>query len=205
MVRLWNRDGRDDPGRKRPWQVLVAEAFLVFILMVYFAKLCVLSMGIIVEIPGSGEHRISWNLLVFFVEIFMLFVTADAMLGLSSRRPAGWKKAVRGSMILLLFTLIGWHSDGVRSVSTLMTINPEIIIPLVILVIVLMYFPKVRDFYVPPMESRRPLWEWFKFSFASELYPPGKYRIVYPEGDERNAVAVIEKPRRKLLRRPGSE
>ncbi len=173
-----------DPNPKRPWQTLVAEGFLILVLTIYFAKIVVLAAGMLDE-DGVGVW--SWNFVVFLVEIFMLFVTADAMLGLASRRPKGWKKAVRGSMLLLLFTIIGWYSSSSISVSSLVTLNPLIVTPLVLMVIILMLMPKVRDYYIPPMESRRSLWAWIKFSFFSELYPSGKYRIAYPEDDPRNS------------------
>ena len=173
-----------DPNPKRPWQTLVAEGFLILVICIYFAKICILAVGMQIE---SGESPWSWNFVVFLVEIFMLFVTADAMLGLVSRRPKGWKKAVRGSMLLLLFTLIGWYSSGAISVATLVTLNPLIVTPLVLVVFVLMLMPDVRDYYVPPMESRRPLSAWIKFAFFSELYPTGKYRISYPEDDPRSS------------------
>lgn len=202
--REWRRRSVEDanipePGVKKPWAVIVAECFLLFVLGLYFAKVCVLSMGLIAEV---GSSRImSKNLFVFLCEIVMFFITADAMLGLSSRRPKGWKKAVRGSMLLLLFTLIGSFFGVTGSVSVLVTINPVIVAPLVLFVILLMLLPSVRRYYVPPMECEKSLLSWIKFSFVSELYPQGRYRISYPDGDERNCVEVDSGRRRRVRQR----
>ncbi len=169
---------------RKPFSILVAEVFLILILIIYFAKICTLGMGMFLERPWT-EIPFSWNMLFFICDIAMMFITVDSMLGLSSRRPKGWKKAMRGAIFLLLFTLIGRFigSSGL-TVSSYITLGLDIVIPLVILIFVLMMLPSVRDYYVPPMESRRPLLAWLRFAFFSPLYPSGKYRIAYAEDDE---------------------
>ncbi|MDO5862292.1 MAG: hypothetical protein Q4Q58_05835 [Thermoplasmata archaeon] len=175
---------RKDGGKpsKRPLALLVAECFLVLILSIYVGKICVLSMYLLNETPGGGMPTgVSWNLFIFLCEIAMLFITADALLGISSRRPKGWKKAVRGSLLMLLFTMVGTYTKDMGSVSSMVTLDPAIVVPLVAVVFVLMLLPNVRAYYVPPMEEGRPLSAWIKFAFFSELYPAGRYRIAYPE------------------------
>lgn len=181
-------DGKDEASipeitTKRPAGVIVAEVFLVFIMVIYFAKICVLSMGLFVEAPSDGPIM-SWNLLFLFAEVAMLFVTADSLMGLSSRRPKGWKKAARGAVLLLFFTLIGSFIRDSVVVSGLVTLNPLVVAPLVLIVMAVILLPSVRDYYVPPMESRKPLWAWIGFAAVSELYPAGTYRIRYDEERE---------------------
>ena len=203
------RQGKDttltDSKTKKPWAVVVAEIFLLFVLCIYVAKICVLSMGILAE---GNYTPISWNFFVFLCEIAMLFITADSMLGLSSKRPIGWKKAVRGSMLLMLFTLIATYLNVADSVSALVTIKPIVVAPIVALVIILMMLPSVRDYYVPPMEERRSLVAWIKFSLFWELYPSGKYRVSYPGKTDRNISAddyvncVVKRSNRDMLLKP---
>lgn len=168
---------------KLPAGVIVAEGFLVFILAIYFAKICVLSMGLFVEGPSDGII-LSWNLLFLVAEIAMLFITADSLMGLSSRRPKGWKKAARGALLLLLFTLIGSFIHGSLAVSGLVSLDPILVAPLVFIVMAVILLPSVRDYYVPPMESRLPLRAWISFAAVSELYPADSYRIRYAEERE---------------------
>ena len=165
-------------GRKGPAWIWVAEAFLVFLMAVYVAKLCILGMALLEEDPGI---YLSWNLLFFGLEIFMLFVTADSLLGLSSRRPAGWKKAARGSFLLAVFTVLGAAIGPELSASGLVTFDPRIVIPIVLAVMAVLLLPSVRAYYVPPMESKRPLSAWAAFAAFSELYPSGGYRIRYED------------------------
>ena len=169
--------------KKCPAGVIVAEAFLVFIMASYFAKICVLSMGLFVEAPSDGII-LSWNLLFLLAEVAMLFITADSLMGLSSRRPKGWKKAARGALLLLVFTLIGSFIQGSVAVSGLVSLDPLIVAPLVLIVMISILVPSVRDYYVPPMEVRRPLRAWLAFVAFSELYPAGTYRIRYAEERE---------------------
>ncbi len=166
-------------SRRTPAGVIVAEAFLVFIMITYFAKICVLSMGLLVE--SSDGVLPSWNLIFYVMEVAMIFITADAVFGLSSRRPAGWKKAARGSFILLILTITGSLVTGRLAVSGLVSLDPLYVTPMVLIVMAALLTPSVRDYYVPPMESRRPLKAWVGFAAFSQLYPKGEYRIAYAE------------------------
>ncbi len=166
-------------SRRTPAGVIVAEAFLVFIMITYFAKICVLSMGLLVE--SSDGVLPSWNLIFYVMEVVMIFITADAVFGLSSRRPTGWKKAARGSFILLVLTIMGSLVAGRLAVSGLVSLDPLYATPMVLIVMAALLTPSVRDYYVPPMESRRPLKAWVGFAVFSQLYPKGEYRIAYAE------------------------
>ncbi len=191
-----SKEGSDDGGipemtRGTPAGVLIAEAFLMFIMITYFAKICVLSMGLLVE--SSDGPLPSWNLIFFVIEIAMIMITADAVFGLSSRKPAGWKKAARGSFILLALTILGSLVSERIAVSGLVSLDPLYVTPMVLIVMVALLTPSVRDYYVPPMESRRPLRSWIAFAAFSQLYPKGEYRIVYAE--ERTEPAPVRKGR----------
>lgn len=187
---------------KMPAGIIVAECFLVFILAIYFAKICVLSMGLFVEGPSEGII-FSWNLLFLVAEVAMFFITADSLMGLSSRRPKGWKKAARGALLLLLFTLMGSFIHGSLAVSGLVSLDPMFVVPLVIIVMVVILLPSVRDYYVPPMESRRLLRAWIAFTAVSELYSSDSYRIRYAEEREypKEQVKIEKKGLRSLLSR----
>ena len=191
-----SKEGSEDGGipemtRGTPAGVLIAEAFLMFIMITYFAKICVLSMGLLVE--SSDGPLPSWNLIFFVIEIAMILITADAVFGLSSRKPAGWKKAARGSFILLALTILGSLVSERIAVSGLVSLDPLYVTPMVLIVMVALLTPSVRDYYVPPMESRRPLRSWIAFAAFSQLYPKGEYRIVYAE--ERTEPAPVRKGR----------
>ncbi len=166
---------------RRPLSITIAEAFLILILVIYFAKIVTLGMGMFRESSWTGI-LFSWNMFFFICDIAMMFVTVDSIISLNSRKPKGWKKAVRGAFLLFLFTLFGMLFGSGLSVGSYITLGLEFVIPMVVLVIALMLFPSVRDYYVPPLESRRPLSAWIAFAAFSELYPSGKYRISY--GDD---------------------
>ena len=191
-----SKEGNEDGGipemtRSTPAGVLIAEAFLMFIMITYFAKICVLSMGLLVE--SSDGPLPSWNLIFFVIEIAMILITVDAVFGLSSRKPAGWKKAARGSFILLALTILGSLVTERIAVSGLVSLDPLYVMPMVLIVMVALLTPSVRDYYVPPMESRRPLRSWIAFAAFSQLYPKGEYRIAYAE--ERTEPAPVRKGR----------
>lgn len=189
---------RDKKDRK-PFAVTLAELFLLVVLAVYFAKICILTVYMGQGGEGESILGLDSNLISLVLDLAMMFMTADSMLGLSSRRPKGWKKAVRGAVLLFVFTIIDALVGG--GVSSLVTIDPLLLLPVVVVVIALMCTKGVRRYYVPPMEEEKPLGAWLKFAGVSDLYPAGKYRIAYdgsaePVREEFDAEPAPEDPPR---------
>ncbi len=159
-----------------PMALKAAELFLVVIVGIYIAKVCILAMGIY---EGIGGRYMPFVTLV--IEVAMLFVTLDSLLVVSSRRPKAWKKVVRAAILLTIFNLYYWTGLS-ESLAAYVVFNPLLITPVALLVLVIMFTRTVRDYYVPLMEDERPLWDWVKYAFVSPLYTAERYHIMYDDG-----------------------
>lgn len=159
----------------RPLSLIVAEMFLLFIVGIYFTKICIVAMGLYVgHYKGMGII----SLTTYIFEIAMMFIAMDAMLGISSRKPKAWRKVVRSSILLFLISAIAWYGEFTGSAS-LVTLNPLLIAPFVVIVLLIMFMPKVRRYYVPPMMENRPMMAWVKFILFTPLYTSESYRIMH--------------------------
>ena len=167
----------------RPFVLKLAETFLVLICGIYLTKLAVLAMGMH---AGYGDGFLS--ILTFVVDVAMLFITADSLLSVSSRRPKAWKKAVRAAMLLVVFNLIAWFGTGSMTAASLVTMNPLIVTPLALFVMAVMFWSPIRRYYMPMMEEELSLWSWFKFAWFSPLYTSESYRIMYDDDRERSGL-----------------
>lgn len=176
----------DDPSRpsRSPFGVVVAEVFLIFILMIYFAKLGVLMMGLLSEDASDQLDLLGWNFIFYFVEIALFFLSLIGLFGLSSRRPSGWRNAARATVILLFMTVWGTLLGRTMSLTSIVTFRLDQVIPLVVIVLIAVMLPSVRRWYIPPMMESRPLSAWIRYMISGDLYPKGTYRISYPEPRE---------------------
>ena len=194
-ARLFRRRGEE------PLILRFAELFLMFIISIYIAKICLLAFGMYL---GYGLHRTS--LLMFVVDIAMMFLTTDSLLAITSRRPKAWKKVTRASILLIVFNLASWLGIMGSTAASLVVFNPAVVTPPSLAVLIMMYLPSVRRYYTPIMEEERPLWAWFRYSWFWPLYTADRYRVVYD--DERQGVdgAVEGRPAHpRSSRRRGGE
>ena len=162
----------------RPVVLKIAEFFLMLIVGMYLAKIVVLAVGLYDVI---GMHRTS--LLTYVVEIFMLYLTVDSLFVVSSRNPRAWKKVSRASMLLIIFNLIYWFGSSSMTTASYVVVNPLIITPMALFIMVVMYWAPIRRYYMPVMEDERTIWQWFKFSWFSPLYTSKGYRVMYDDRD----------------------
>ncbi len=164
----------------KPIAITFAELFLVLILIMYFLKIVFLGMAMSLE-EEPGIAVFSHNLWVFLVEGGLLFLGINALLGMSSHRPSGWKKAVRSSVFMFLASLLAIiFKDGFSAASQI-TLKPEISLVIMVIIIILMATRKVREYYTPPLEETRPIKDWVYLAASKKIYPDGEYEIVYPE------------------------
>ena len=169
-ARLFRRRGEE------PLILRFAELFLMFIISIYIAKICLLAFGMYL---GYGLHRTS--LLMFVVDIAMMFLTTDSLLAITSRRPKAWKKVVRASFLLVIFNLVAWMGLSQSTALGFVALNPALVTPFSLAILVIMFTRPVRSYYVPLMEDDRPLKDWVKSVFASPLYTSEGYRIIYED------------------------
>lgn len=159
-----------------PVVLKVAQTFLVLICALYLTKMAVLVMGLH---EGYGDPLVS--MATFVIDIVMLFVTADSLLSVSSRKPKAWKKVARAGMLLVIFNLIAWFGTDAMTASSLVSFNPMIVTPLAVIVILIMYWRPIRRYYTPLSEEVLPIGKWFLFSLFSPLYTSAEYRITYDD------------------------
>lgn len=157
-----------------PAALYVAEVFLFIIIAVYFAKLAVLSMGIVSD---YGDHVAS--VVTYVVDVIMLIATVDAVLGISSRKPSSWRKVMRGAILLFVFSVIGSIAGTGMSASALVTFSPVIVAVMCIPILGIMMTRTVRDHYVPPLQEMPGIGHWVTFAFFGQLFPAGRYEIDY--------------------------
>ena len=121
------------------------------------------------------------SMFMFLVEVLMLVVTCDSVLVISSRRPKAWKKVVRASFLLVIFNLVAWMGLSQSTALGFVALNPALVTPFSLAILVIMFTRPVRSYYVPLMEDDRPLKDWVKSVFASPLYTSEGYRIIYED------------------------
>lgn len=157
-----------------PAALYVAEVFLFIIIAVYFAKLAVLSMGIVSD---YGDHVAS--VVTYVVDVIMLIATVDAVLGISSRKPSSWRKVMRGAILLFVFSVIGSIAGTGMSASALVTFSPVVVAVMCIPILGIMMTRTVRDHYVPPLQEMPGIGRWIAFAFFGQLFPARRYEIDY--------------------------
>ena len=167
----------------RPLVLKVAETFLVLIVCLYLTKLALLAMGMH---EGYGNGIVS--MATYVIDVAMLFITVDSLLSVSSRKPKAWKKVVRAGMLLVIFNIISWFSTSSLTASSLAAMNPVIVTPLAVAIILIMYWGPIRRYYTPLMEDELSVWSWFKFSLFSPLYTSSEYRVMYDDERDRSAL-----------------
>ncbi len=168
---------------KRPPAVLVAELFLLIVLVLYFAKIITLITGLYNEDPSTGTLS-SANFRYYMIDLVMFFLTMSALLGMSSHKPAGWSKVIRSSTILALLTVVNIVVTRHSSVSGYINIDPKIILPVIAIVLLLMFTESVRRYYIPPFEELPPIRAWIRWVVFIPMFKGGDYHIVYPEDGE---------------------
>ena len=144
----------------------LAELFLLFVMGLYMVKICIIVNGMYVDF---GRPYVS--MFMFLVEVLMLVVTCDSVLVISSRRPKAWKKVVRASFLLVIFNLVAWMGLSQSTALGFVALNPALVTPFSLAILVIMFTRPVRSYYVPLMEDERPLWDWVKYA----------YRIIYED------------------------
>lgn len=159
-----------------PLALKLAELFLLFVMGLYMVKICIIVNGMYVDF---GRPYVS--MFMFLVEVLMLVVTCDSVLVISSRRPKAWKKVVRASFLLVIFNLVAWMGLSQSTALGFVALNPALVTPFSLAILVIMFTRPVRSYYVPLMEDDRPLKDWFKSVFASPLYTSEGYRIIYED------------------------
>lgn len=157
-----------------PAALYIAEVFLFIIIAVYFAKLAVLSMGIVSD---YGDHVAS--VITYVVDVIMLIATVDAVLGISSRKPSSWRKVMRGAILLFVFSVIGSIAGTGMSASALVTFSPVVVAVMCIPILGIMMTRTVRDHYVPLLQEMPGIGRWIAFAFFGQLFPAGRYEIDY--------------------------
>lgn len=160
----------------RPIVLRIAEAFLMVIVAIYFAKVVMLAVGMY---EGVGMPRTS--LFMFMVEIVMLYVTADSLIAVSSRHPRAWKKVTRASVLLIVFNLIYWFGASSSTVVSYIAFSPVLVTPAALFIMLVMYWEPIRRYYMPVMEDEKSVWEWFKYSWVWPLYTAEEYRVMYDD------------------------
>ncbi len=170
--KLWKRSGK-------PLAIVVAEAFLILTVILYFVRIVVLSMAAFIEDPEE-TRVLNLTMLTYIFEIAMIFVTINALLGMSSHRPSGWKTVARSSALLAIMTFIGLVTGHYLSVASLVFRVPEVF-PLVAIILILWFTRSVREYYTPPLENTPPLKQWVMFAIGYRMYPKGEYRIIRQE------------------------
>lgn len=157
----------------KPVTLYLAQLFLFLVIAIYFTKLSVLGMGFVVN---YGDELMA--MVTYVVDVLMLFMTIDAILGISSRKPSSWRKVMRSAMLLFLFSVIGVIL-GSTTAAGFLVLTPAAVAVICIPIAALMFLRSVREYYVPPMMECPRLAKWIMFSVAGQLFPAERYEISY--------------------------
>lgn len=164
---------RTTSHESRPAALYIAQFFLFLVIAIYFTKLSVLAMGFVMN---YGDEFMA--IVTFIVDVVMMLVTIDAIIGIASRKPASWRKVMRSAMLLFLFSVIGVAIGSSTAVSYV-ALDPAVVAVICIPMAALMFTRSVREYYVPPMQECPRLARWIGYAFIVQLFPAERYEIEY--------------------------
>lgn len=159
---------------KGPKLLLVAELFLAMAAGLYLLKMILISG----DLSAQGDDRIL-SLLMFGVNILMMFLAIHAAFGVSSKRISSWCTVVRNCGLLFIVSMLTYFTQIRLGVGADVTFDPILAGVIAIPVILIMLLPNVREFYMPPMAEKKPLVNWIMCLFGIRMYSSDEYELKY--------------------------
>lgn len=182
-----SRNEEDERIKSRsPPKVLVASQLLLFmILFRYSINFLFISYPANVSLIGVITNFVN----IAYISI-MSILAVEALLGLTSAKPQSWRKVVRSSLILSLTAVFMEVLKMFGLYTSSFNFGLELSVGMTVLVLLIMFLPHVRRFYIPPFVEVPPLKNWILFIFATPIVTAESYRFTY--GEDQKADVKLE-------------
>ncbi len=172
------KDGYDVSKRdvRMPKPLILAQLFMIVICFVYLTKLIGINADIMMDSTGTTiidnvdfETLYSYGMAI--LEIVLLVIAVDSLMGIESGRLKSWRKVVRScvtfSIPLLASALIYTSS----SYTHLFSLNPYITLAMSLDIILMMLLSiSIRMYYTPYGKELPPVSRWAKYAVYGKLF-----------------------------------
>jgi len=171
-------DRRKEHTKKMPLVLILSEIILAIVLLRY-----IMNFTHMVSPLDGGWFKQVLNCISIILSMTMCILCVNSIIGLSSSKLRSWRTVVRSSISLFITNLLYTLTDSLGLISSGFIIDNEFAAVLVLLSIVIMFLPSVREFYTPPVYECPPVRNWIWFLLSAPSMSGVRYEAAYP-GEE---------------------
>lgn len=165
---------RPKHAKKMPLVLILSEIILAVVLLRY-----IMNFTHLVSPVEVGWFRQVLNCISIILSMTMCILCVNSIIGLSSSKLRSWRTVVRSSISLFITNLLYTITDSLGLISSGFVISNEFAAVLVLLSIVIMFLPSVRDFYTPPVYECPPVKNWIWFLLSAPRMKGVRYEAAY--------------------------
>jgi len=187
-----DRKGRFIRLRRKPRPLIIAELFLVVVCLTYLMRLSGISLDIyygishFTIIDNPVLERL-YNYVMAFVEICLMMVTIQALVGIKSGRIKSWRKVTRSCLAFMLMVIPQLLIYRSNSYTHIFDFNPYMTTVSVYGIILLMILSiSIRKYYTPVGIRMPKTPSWVRYVFYGKLFPD-------ENDDDRGLLGVMKK------------
>ncbi|MBQ3735405.1 MAG: hypothetical protein II855_00575 [Candidatus Methanomethylophilaceae archaeon] len=164
---------------RMPLMLIVAEIFLLFLCANYCLKILSLEFEMIsdyakymITVKGAVNMTLSaWiTIVLVIVDIYLMIIATDALLGIASRRPTSWRKVARSCITFMAPLWVSAYLAHFSGFSHLFDFNPFIITGFLYNILLMMLLSVSIKAYYTPIDKETPgILSWLRYIFFGDL------------------------------------
>ena len=164
---------------RMPLMLIIAEVFLLFLCANYCLKILSLEFEMIsnyakymITVKGAVNMTLSaWiTIVLVLVDVYLMIIATDALLGIASRRPTSWRKVTRSCITFILPLWVAAYLAQFSGFSHLFDFNPFIMTGFLYNILLMMILSVSIKAYYTPMDKETPgILSWLRYIFFGDL------------------------------------
>lgn len=164
---------------RMPFMLVLAELFILVLCANYCLKIVSLEYEMIsdyskymITAKGAVDMTLSaWiTIVLVIVDVYLMIITTDALLGIASRRPTSWRKVARSCITFLAPLWVAAYLAQFSGFSHLFDFNPYITTGFLYNILLMMLLSVSIKAYYTPMDKDPPsILSWLKYIFYGDL------------------------------------
>jgi|GEM_PF-1392533 len=181
-MQIFKKDEHKLRSKKPPKLLFLAELLIMLILIRYTYNAVMITYPVHISLFGDIV-----NYLNIIVTMILSVLAASAMMGITSSKPAAWCKVVRSAIIMFIMAIIQGIATHLGYFTLTMNYGITASFALMAIIILVMFAPHVRRYYLPPMYDMPPLKEWIiSMALFRQLINVDRYEFTYggAQGEE---------------------
>lgn len=179
MFSLESKDEKRLRSMKPP-KILFFSQLLLFLILFRYA----INFLFITYPEDVGMFKLILNFLNIGYMSIMGILAVEALLGLTSAKPQSWRKVVRSALIMTLSAIFVEVLKYFELYMSSLNFGLLISVAMTVMVLLIMFLPHVRRFYIPSEMEVPPVKDWIMFIFDRPIVTAETYRFTY-DGDQR--------------------